>query len=218
VVSGELRACSAGPLAQESTDRIYRSDRIRKQRLCLFIPAAVILMLALWTVWSMALMGGHTWLELTDARTGRGIFAQALQEGEEIVLTWKNSLFGLMVTEVFTARGGRLDLTQVTFADPLGGEPPLARPEDLDDLYHTGGPFRVEGLSRPVTRLVFRVGEIGNPRLTIGPHTIHMVREVHFGGGVQLLARSPGLADVAGVRWLRRWLWNAFPPRHNPAP
>jgi len=38
---------------------------------------------------------GLTWLELTDAESGRGIFATALSDGEEITLTWKNSLFNL---------------------------------------------------------------------------------------------------------------------------
>ena len=175
-------------------------------RLRLYVPAAAILLLALWTALSMAWLRGSTWLELTDAETGREIFAQALREGEGIVLTWKNSLFGLMVTEVFVARGDRLELTEVTFADPQGREPPQARPEDLDDLYHTGGPFRVEGLSRPVTRLVFRVGEIGNPQLRIGTHLIQMAREVHFGGAVRLVARRPGLGDAGAIRELSRCL------------
>lgn len=172
----------------------------------------------LWVALSAALLRGHTWLELTDAETGREIAAQALREGEEIVLTWKNSLFRLMVTEVFTARGGRLELTRVTFADPQGKEPPLARPEDLDDLYHTGGPFRVEGLSRPVTRLVFRVGEIGDPRLSIREQRIRMAGQVHFGGAVRLVARAPGLGDAAVLRALRRFLRDAFVPRQEPAP
>jgi hypothetical protein len=154
------------------------------------IPAtAVVFLLVLWIVWPVSALRGHTWLELTDAETGREIIARALQEGEEVVLTWKNSLFGLMVTEVFAARGGRLELTQVTFADPQGREPPKAKPEDLDDLYQTGGPFRVEGLSRPVTRLIFCVGEIGNPRLRIGEQVVEFAREVSFGGKILLVAR-----------------------------
>ncbi len=59
---------------------------------------------------------GLTWIELTDAGSGRTIFAGALGYDEQIVLTWKNSLFNLTVTEVFAARAGRLDLTRVTFA------------------------------------------------------------------------------------------------------
>lgn len=136
---------------------------------------------------------GLTWLELTDAETGRRIFAAALSQDEEIVLTWKNSLFKLAVTEVFTARAGRLDLTRVTFADPQGRPPPAARPEDLDDLYHTGGPFHVEGLARPLTRVIFRISEIGNPTLAIAGRTIRLKQEVGFGGAVRMQARKPRL-------------------------
>jgi hypothetical protein len=136
---------------------------------------------------------GLTWLELSDADSGRKIFAGALGCDEEIVLTWKNSLFHLTVTEVFAARTGHLELTRVTFADPQGRPPPAARPEDLDDLYHTGGPFRVAGLSRPLTRAVFRVSEIGNPALAIAGRTIHFKQEVGFGGAVLMQARKPQL-------------------------
>jgi hypothetical protein len=136
---------------------------------------------------------GLTWLELTDAQNGRRIFAGALSYDEPVVLTWKNSLFNLSVTEVFEARAGRLDLTQVTFADPRGRPPPVARPEDLDDLYHTGGPFHVASLARPLTRAVFRVSEIGNPVLTIADRTIRFKQEVGFGGAVLLQARRPSL-------------------------
>jgi hypothetical protein len=134
---------------------------------------------------------GLTWLELTDAGSGRTIFAGALSYDEPIVLTWKNSLFNLTVTEVFAARAGRLDLTQVTFADPRGLPPPVARPEDLDDLYHTGGPFHVEGLARPLARAVFRVSEIGNPAISVAGRTIRFKQEVGFGGAVLLQARRP---------------------------
>jgi hypothetical protein len=134
---------------------------------------------------------GLTWLELTDAGSGRTIFAGALIYDEPIVLTWKNSLFNLTVTEVFAARAGRLDLTQVTFADPRGLPPPVARPEDLDDLYHTGGSFHVEGLARPLARAVFRIGEIGDPALAIAGRKIRLKEEVGFGGAVLIQARRP---------------------------
>lgn len=180
-------------------------------RLRLYLPAAAVVLLALWVPLWIAVIRGHTWLELTDAETGREIAARALGEGEEIVLTWKNSLFGLMVTEVFSARGGRLELTQVTFADPQGRKPPQARPEDLDDLYHTGGPFSVEGLSKPVTQLIFRVGEIGDPRLEVGKQQIQMARQVHFGGAVRLVARRPNLWEAGGIRGLQGFLRGLVP-------
>jgi hypothetical protein len=162
------------------------------RRLAIGVSAAVLL-LAILLGPSLLAPGprGLTWLELTDGATGRRIFAGALADGEEIVLTWKNSLFGLRVTEVFVARAGRLDLTRVTFADPQGPPPPFAKPQDLDDLYHTGGPFHVEGLARPLTHAVFRIGEIGDPKLTIGNQTIALKQEVGFGGAVHMQTRSP---------------------------
>jgi hypothetical protein len=151
---------------------------------------------------------GLTWLEISDAQTGRTIFAGALSAGEEIVLTWKNSLFRLIVTEVFAARAGRLDLTRVTFADPRGLPPPAARPEDLDDLYHTGGPFHVEGLSRPLTRAVLRIGEIGNPELTIAGRKIRLKEEVGFGGAVLIQARRPQFRLDGGLGEIGAYLRN----------
>jgi hypothetical protein len=127
-----------------------------------------------------------TCVELTDAGTGRSIARHCLRDGERAVLEWRNSLFGVDVTEVLVARGGGLELTSVTFAVPGGGEPPRVRPEDVADLYHTGGPFRAEGLSRPVQRVTFRVGEIGDPRLRLGARTIRFVDEVGFGGAIRL--------------------------------
>jgi len=145
---------------------------------------------------------GQTWLELTDAETGRRIISQPLQSGEEVVLTWKNSLFGLQVTEVFVAADGILLLTQITFADPRGGEPPRVRPGDVDDLYHTGGPFKATGLSRPFNRIVFRVGEIGDPKIRVGTELVSLTREVGFGGAVLLVARKPSVYETTLGRWL----------------
>lgn len=132
----------------------------------------------------------HVWLHLADGSTGREIALEPLREGEEVVYTWRNSIFRLMVTEILVARDGRLVLTEVTYADPRGFEPPLCKLEDLDDLFQTGGPFRVRGISRPFTRLVFRVGEIGNPRLKIGEKVVELTREVGFGGSVILTTRT----------------------------
>ena len=133
-----------------------------------------------------------TRVQLTDAATGREILSCALAHGERAVLTWRNSLFDLQVTEVFVARGGGLELASVTFADPSGREPPLLRPEDLDDVYHTGGPFRVEGLSRPIRRVVFRVGEIGDPTLRISGRAVRFLDAVGFGGAIVLQVRPAG--------------------------
>jgi len=146
-----------------------------------------------------------TRVALSDGASGRAIADELLCEGERAVLRWRNSLFGVDVTEVFEARGGGLLLTGVTFALPGGGEPPRVRPEDLDDLYHTGGPFRVEGLARPVERVTFRVGEIGRPRLTLGGRTVAFLEEVGFGGAVRLTV-SAALAPAGAP---------ACPPRRS---
>jgi hypothetical protein len=151
---------------------------------------------------------GLTWLELSDAETGRRIFDGALHDGADVVLTWKNSLFGLKVTESFAAHAGRLDLARVTFADPRGLPPPVATPEDLDDLYHTGGPFHVEGLARPFTRVVFRIGDIGDPQLTVGTQTLAFMQEVGFGGIVLMQTRKPELRSGGSLREMQAYLWD----------
>lgn len=161
----------------------------------------LLLFAVLWLCLRVSGPGELTWLELTEAGSGRLIYAGALEHDREIVLSWKNSLFGLMVTEVFAARQGRLDLTQVTFADPHGPPPPNVRAEDLDDLYHTGGAFHVEGLSRPLTHAVFRIGEIGDPRLTIGGRLLHLKQEAGFGGAVILDVRRPRLKGSFAEAW-----------------
>jgi hypothetical protein len=142
--------------------------------------------------------GPATRIRLSEVETGREILSCTLAQGERAVLTWKNSLFRLDVTEVFVARAGRLELTSVTFADPEGRDPPLLRPEDLDDVYHTGGPFRVEGLSTPIGRVVFRVGEIGHPALHIGGRVIRFLEAVGFGGAVTLQSSPWTAASPAG--------------------
>jgi hypothetical protein len=162
-------------------------------RLTFRILAAIpVILLVLWLSSRVNVLGRYTWLELTDAETGRKITAQAVKDGEEVILTWRNSLFDLKVMEIFVAREGRLDLTQVTFEDPRGETPPDVSPENLDDLYHTGGPFRVTGLSRSFTRIIFRVGEIGDPKLKVEKESIRLVEQVGFGGAVLLVARRPG--------------------------
>jgi hypothetical protein len=133
-----------------------------------------------------------TRVTLADESTGREIFSSVLQDGEPVVLIWKNSLYGLHVTEIFRARAGQFVLTEVTFADPDGSVPPAVREEDLDDLYQTGGAFSVRGLSKSFRRVVFRVGEIGDPKLKCGDRVIELKKEVGFGGAV-VLTVAPGL-------------------------
>ncbi len=129
---------------------------------------------------------GVTRVTLTDLATGKDIVSTVLQDGEPVVLNWRHSLFGLYVTEIFSARAGRLWLGEVTFADLPGSIAPAARPEDLDDLYQTGGPFSVKGLSKPFTAVTFRIGEIGDPKIRIGDRVVELKKEVGFGGAVRL--------------------------------
>lgn len=141
---------------------------------------------------------------LSDGAGGRTLAAHLLCEGEQAVLRWRNSLFGLDVTETFQARAGGLLLTGVTFALPGGGEPPRVKAEDVDDLYHTGGPFRAEGLARRVERVTFRVGEIGRPRFTLGGRTVAFADEVGFGGTVRLEVSAAAATAAAPACPARR--------------
>ena len=133
---------------------------------------------------------GETLVQLTHGETGKRISCTVLRDGETLILSWTNSLFRLLVTETYVAEGGMLVQTGVTFADPSGNEPPIVNPEDVEDLYHTGGPFKADGLSQPFRRIVFRIGEIGNPVLKIRDHAIALAKEVGFGGSVILESRS----------------------------
>lgn len=153
-------------------------------------PALAALVAVLASLGPPATAGGPaapaTRVALVEPVSGRIIASHAMAAGERAILRWRNSLFGVDVTEVFLARGGGLVLDSVTFASPGGGEPPRVRPEDVDDLYHTGGPFQASGMDRPVRRVTFRVGEIGRPRLTLGDRIIHLYDEVGFGGAVRM--------------------------------
>jgi hypothetical protein len=132
---------------------------------------------------------GETLVQLTHGDTGKRISCAVLRDGETLILSWTNSLFRLLVIETYVAERGMLVQTGVTFADPSGNEPPIVNPEDVEDLYHTGGPFKAEGLSRPFRRVVFRIGEIGNPVLKIRDYAIKFAEEVGFGGTVILESR-----------------------------
>jgi hypothetical protein len=147
-------------------------------------------------LWAKAPAAGYTRLDLTEADTGRKIFSALLRDGEEAAMSWRNSLFGLDVIEVYQARQGTLVLDQVTFADPRGLPPPRVAPLDVDDLYHTGGPFTARGLDKSFSRVTYRVSEIGNPIMKIRDRTIALKAEVGFGGAVVLTAATPTWLEV----------------------
>ena len=166
----------------------------------MFVLALVpILLLVLWLPsWIRA--PSSTRLELTDAGTGTKLLSVVLRDGEPITLTWRNSLFGLDVTEVFVAQSGLIVQTEVTFADPHGSAPPPVSPQDVDDLYHTGGPFSAKGLDRPFSHIAYRVGEIGNPKMRVRDRVVDFKREVGFGGRVVLVAGRASLYESLMAR------------------
>ena len=121
-------------------------------------------------------------------------------DGEPVTLTWRNSQFGLDVTEVFFARSGVLVQDQVTFSAPDGPPPPRVSARDVDDLYHTGGAFDARGLSRPFSRIVYRIGEIGDPKMQVQDRTVALKQAAGFGGRVILTTTRPALHEILWFR------------------
>ena len=70
---------------------------------------------------------GHTRIELTDEGSGTKLLSMVLEDGAPVTLAWRNSQFGLRVTERFHARGGLLIQDRVTFSNPAGPPPPRGR-------------------------------------------------------------------------------------------
>ena len=139
---------------------------------------------------------GYTRIELVAEEGGKRILSDVVPDGEPVTLTWRNSLFGLDVTEVFLARSGVLVQDQVTFSAPDGSPPPRVSVRDIDDLYQTGGAFDARGLSRPFSRIVYRIGEIGDPKLRVKKKTAALKREAGFGGRVILATSRPALHEI----------------------
>jgi hypothetical protein len=138
---------------------------------------------------------GYTRIELTEESRGEKLLDLKVPDGERLTLTWRNSQFGYLVTEVFYARGGQIIQDQVTFAGP-GGPPPLrVSAADVADLYHTGTTFDARGLNRPFSRIVYRIGEIGNPLLRVKNETAALKKAAGFGGRVILTTAQPKLYE-----------------------
>ncbi len=154
-------------------------------RRSLALAVAIVFLLVLWLAAQIP-REGYTRVELADAGTGRKILFAILRNDDPMVFTWHNSLFGLDVTEVYVAKDGAIIQTDVTFADPRGLAPMRIQAAEVDEYYHTGGPFTATGLNRRFTRVVYRVAEIGNPKMKVGDRVIEFKREVGFGGGVVL--------------------------------
>jgi hypothetical protein len=143
---------------------------------------------------------GYTRIDLTEGGEGRSVFSAVVPDGGRVTLTWRNSQFGLLVTEGFFARSGVLVQDQVTFSAPDGSPPPRVSPRDVDDLYHTGGAFDARGLSRPYQRIVYRIGEIGDPKLQVRNRTVSFKQAAGFGGRVILTATRPALHEILWFR------------------
>jgi hypothetical protein len=151
----------------------------------------VILLFAGAGMWLLSPARGYTRIDLENGTTGKTIAAAVLRDGEKIVLTWRNSLFDLDVTECFYAENGKLIQDGVRFADPRGLPPPEATAREVEDLYHTGGPFTAKGLDRPFSRIVYRVSEVGTPKMELCNRIVDFKQEVGFGGAVVLTTSHP---------------------------
>jgi hypothetical protein len=145
---------------------------------------------------SQATPAGYTRIELTEEDRGEKILSVVAPDGEPVTLTWRNSQFGLHVTEGFFARNGFLVQDRVTFSDPGGPPPPRVSARDVDDLFHTGGAFDARGLSRPFSRIVYRIGEIGDPRISVKNRTAALKMATGFGGRVILTTARPKLYEI----------------------
>lgn len=140
---------------------------------------------------------GYTLIELTVDSRGEKILSVVARDGEPVTLTWRNSQFGLLVTELFYAQGGLIIQDRVTFSDPRGGTPPpRVSAADVADLYHTGGAFDAQGLSRPFSRIVYRIGEIGDPKIRVKNKTAALKKAAGFGGRVILTTTRPKLYEI----------------------
>ena len=138
---------------------------------------------------------GYTRIELTEEGRGEKILSVVAPDGEPVTLTWRNSQFGYDVTEVFYARDGLIIQDQVTFSNPGDPPPPPVSAADAADLYHTGGTFDARGLSRPFSRIVYRIGEIGDPKIRVKNKTAALKKAAGFGGRVILTTTRPKLCD-----------------------
>ena len=139
---------------------------------------------------------GYTRIELIEEGRGQKILSVVAPNGEPVTLTWRNSQFGLNVTEGFFARDGFLVQDRVTFSAPDGTPPPRVSASDVDDLYHTGGAFDARGLSRPFSRIVYRIGEIGDPRISVKNRTVALKKAAGFGGRVILTTSRPKRYEI----------------------
>jgi hypothetical protein len=95
------------------------------------IKIITLIFLSLLGLWLLSRITpwGYTRIELTEEDRGDKILSVVVPDGEPVTLTWRNSQFGLHVTEGFFARNGFLvqDRVYTTRAGRLtpGGSPGL---------------------------------------------------------------------------------------------
>lgn len=135
-------------------------------------------------------VGERSHLELKDGDSGNRLLELILEDGEEILLFWRNSLFNLEVKEKFIIDNGTLILREVNFFNlPESPGPPVDLKE-LEEVYQTGGPFSVQGVQKRFNQIDFRVGEIGHPKLKIKGRVLDLRELVGFGGKVRLTIKK----------------------------
>ncbi len=144
---------------------------------------------------------GYTRIDLAKDGKGKKHLSAVVPDGERITLTWRHSQFALHVKEVFIAQNGVLVQDQVTFSVPDGPPPPRVSPREVEDLYHTGGAFDARGLSRPFRRIVYRIGEIGDPTMNVQNRTVAFQPAAGFGGRLILTASRPALYEILWFRF-----------------
>jgi hypothetical protein len=176
-----------------------REARLPSRRRTGPVVVAAAILLALVAV-SRIEPPGYTRIDLAKEGGGGNVLSAVVRDGEQVTLTWRNSQFGLHVAEVFLARGGELVQDRVTFSAPGGAPPPRVSPRDVDDLYHTGGAFDARGLSRPFRRIVYRIGEIGDPKLQVQGRSVSFLEAAGFGGRLILTAARPELREILRLR------------------
>ena len=64
----------------------------------------------------------------------------------------------------------------------------------------TGGAFDARGLSRPYQRIVYRIGEIGDPKMQVRNRTVSFKQAAGFGGRVILTTTRPALHEILWFR------------------
>jgi len=64
----------------------------------------------------------------------------------------------------------------------------------------TGGAFDARGLFRPFRRIVYRIGEIGDPKMRVQNKTVSFKQAAGFGGRLILTTTRPALYEILWFR------------------